>query len=145
MQRGGQAAPQALSPDQIVANDPCATRLHDIAGALLVYYALNKELPKKLDDLRAMADLDQELNFKCPVSGLTYTYVPGGLGIVGRNKRIIVHDSFPSHDGRRWCIFMSPAKPGAAQSVEVLEVQEGIFRTYSAGGIRASGGTHVVK
>src|SRR3954463_11207634 len=31
--------------------DPCATRLHQISGLLLTYYALNKHLPDRLEEL----------------------------------------------------------------------------------------------
>src|SRR5260221_4292549 len=42
-----------LSPDQSLMTDPCAARLQDISGQLLLFYALNRKLPDKLDDLKS--------------------------------------------------------------------------------------------
>ncbi|HEY8669150.1 MAG TPA: hypothetical protein VIL86_21045 [Tepidisphaeraceae bacterium] len=133
------AATQAnrVDPSQVVRDDPCATRLHDISGLLLMYYAYNKQLPKQLTDLRPLADADTPptpLRLECPVSKMAYVYVPAGLQAEGRSKRIIVHDPAPSHDGKRWCIFLTPPTAhgggGAAPSLEVLAIPEPLFQAY---------------
>ncbi len=116
--------------DHAVASDPCAAHLHDISGAMLLYYAVNRELPKSLDDLKSMADFDAPLDLNCPTSKETYTYVPGGLETPGKSKFIILHDASPAHGGGRWCILMEPAKGRAAPSMEVLLIPEPIFRGY---------------
>lgn len=121
---------EPLTADQAVADDPCAMRLHDIAGAIAEYYALYKTLPQRLADVATMADLDGPLNFTCPLSGQPYVYVPQGLRAPGRTKLIIVHDAAPSHDGKRWCIVMTPLRPGAAVSLDVVPLPEPIFRAY---------------
>jgi hypothetical protein len=125
------APPHArLSPDEAVDSDPSAIRLHDIAGALLQYYALNKRLPDRLEDAAALADTDQPLQLTSPASGKPYGYVPQGLVLEGRKKRIIVFDPAP-HQGQRWCVFIADqTRPGGAQSVEVLPVPEGVFGLY---------------
>ena len=120
-----------LTPDQAVATDPCAIRLHDIGGALLHYFAVNKRLPDRLEEVQSFGDADQPLQFTCPTSGKTYGYAPQGLILEGRKKRIIVFDQMAAHDGQRWCVFMAEEpRPGAAQSIEVLAVPEGVFRLY---------------
>jgi len=127
------AVPAVEGPSSVehaVASDPCASHLHDISGAMLMYYAINRELPAKLEDLKPLADLDQALDFTCPLSHQPYVYVPGGLETAGRSKIIILHDAAPSHAGKRWCILMEPAKGKSAPSMEVLLVPEPIFLGY---------------
>lgn len=119
-----------VSVDEAVASDPCALRLHDISGALLMYYMLHREMPAKLDDLRSVQDIDQNLQFTCPASGLPYGYSPQGLSAPGRKKLILVHDSTPSHRGIRWCILAPSVKPGEAVSLEVLPLTEPVFLSY---------------
>src|SRR5437773_10560864 len=55
--------------------DPCAMRLHDISGALLLYFSAHHDLPAKLDELKSPA-----LNaFVCPVSHQPYVYDARGM------------------------------------------------------------------
>ena len=120
-----------LTPDEAVLSDPCAIQLHDISGALLMYYALHRRLPDQLDQITPLADIDTPLNFKCPVSHLEYLYSPTGLIAPGKSKRIIVYDAAPAHHGNRWCIVMAmQSREGAAQSMDVISVPEAVFRTY---------------
>jgi hypothetical protein len=122
---------QTASPETAVRSDPCAERVHNIGGTLLLYYASHQQMPQRLEELKPLADFDQPIELTCPVSGKPYLYAPNGLAAVGKEKRIVVYDAEPSHDGRRWCLFMLPAKPGQALAVEVLEVPEGLFRTFT--------------
>jgi hypothetical protein len=111
--------------------DPCAMRLQDISGVLLQYFALNKRLPARLDELAPLADAGEALQFVCPASGKPYASDPQGLVLEGREKKIIIYDPTPAHRGSRWCVFMADdPRPGAAQSVEVLAVPEAIFQLY---------------
>ena len=116
--------------DHAVASDPCAARLHAIAGAMLEYYAINKQLPKALDELTALKDLDEPIDLNCPASNLPYVYEPNGLEAPGGSKRIIVHDAAATHNGGRWCLLMAPLVPGAAPTMEVLLIPEPTFRVY---------------
>src|SRR5262245_27281058 len=68
----------AARQSAISNTDPCATRLHDICGPLLFYYATNHQLPVKLEDLKQIGGFE-EVEYICPVSGLPYVYVPAGL------------------------------------------------------------------
>ncbi len=117
------------SVEDAVASDPCATRVHEIAGAMLQYYAIDRQLPAKLEDLNMFKD-DAALVFRCPTSNLPYVYVPSGLAAPGGSKIIILHDAAPTHNGRRWCLLMAPSGANAAQSMEVLSIPEQTFRAY---------------
>jgi len=119
---------QVITPDQLTAKDRCPSRLHDIEGALLLYYALKKQFPTSLEELRSVADT--KLDFTCPDSGLPYTYVPNGLRKPGGTKRIIVHDAVMNRDGTRWCIVVNDVRPGSSQSTEVVQMVEPVFLAY---------------
>jgi hypothetical protein len=125
------AAARPLTPDVVAATDRCALRLWDIGGVLLQYFSLNKQLPARLEDLAPLADPGEPLFFVCPLSGKPYGYAPQGLVREGRHKRIIIFDSTPAHDGKRWCVLMpDDLRPGDAQSVEVVPVPEEVFQLY---------------
>jgi hypothetical protein len=115
--------------DKSRPSDPSAQNLYDISGALLLYYAINREMPPTLSDLQTVTD-PGSLHLNDPKSHLPYFYVPDGLAREGENKRIIVCDPTPSDDGKRWCILMPHVAPNAAQSTEVSELPERIFRLY---------------
>jgi len=119
--------------EQAANTDPCATQLHDIAGAILFYYALNKRMPLQLSDLETVADMDTPLRFSCPVSGLPYLYYPEGLISPDGMGAIIVCDATPAHDGKRWCIIEGVAK-GKTLSLQVEELTEDVFNPFGAGG-----------
>lgn len=108
--------------------DASAARLHDIAGAILMYRAFNDSMPKELADLKATSD--EELNFICPITNTPYVYVRDGLHYPGRSKSIVVYEPIARPRGTRWCILMADAKPGGAQSLEVLEIPEADFLAY---------------
>lgn len=127
----GDPSGQTTSADQVLKTDPCGSRLHDVGGALLMYYALNKHMPEQLEEVKSMADFGMELVFTCPKSGKPYSFTPNGLAAIGKDKRIVIYDSEPSHDGRRWCVFMPTPRLGQAMSLEVLLVPEGLFNTYT--------------
>lgn len=112
--------------------DPCATRLHDIAGAMLLYYAIHRRLPDSLEGLRETADIDQELNFACPVTGQPYDYNPTGLEYQGRDERLIVYDSLPAHGGTRWGVLAAPPRGNHPAATWVVQLPEGVFRVYTA-------------
>ncbi len=119
-----------ITQDTVVGSDPCAARLHDIEGMMLYYYAVNKKMPEKLDELKPFADIDQTPDFRCPESGLPYLYYPNGLSTIGKDKLIVICDPEPTHGGNRYCIFVSPHTAGSALSAEVLPLPEGLFRGY---------------
>ena len=83
--------------------DRCATRLHDLCGPLLLYYATNHKLPPTLEALRSTGmDMPEEL--VCPVSHQPYLYNPGGLLAPGGMGKLIIYDATPAHSGMRWAV-----------------------------------------
>jgi hypothetical protein len=123
------AAPITGDPMTAITNDACGSRLQDISGALLEYYALNRDLPVALDDVRNMGDLDAPLKFTCPDTGLPYVYVPRGLHHPGKDMYIIVHDAIP-HDGLRHCILMSVSGSTRTPQMQVVVMPETMFLSY---------------
>lgn len=125
---GDSATGQPISPEQLTSKDRCPARLHDIEGAMLMYWALHKSLPPNMEDLKAVSDVPLELT--CPDTGLPYAYNPQGLRKPGGTKRIVVYDQVRNSDGTRWCIMVADGRPGAAQSTEVIQLPEPIFLAY---------------
>lgn len=99
--------------------DPCAMRLHDIAGPLLLYYRTNNKLPPRLEDLKGF---DSTLQFTCPVSGKPYIYNPDGIPISEPQGWLLVYDAEAIHKGLRWGIVVMEPKPGQPLSADVLAI-----------------------
>ncbi|MCY2954380.1 MAG: hypothetical protein NTU53_20810 [Planctomycetota bacterium] len=89
---------------QPAAIDPCAERLHEICGSLLMHYHLYKRLPQQLSDLSALDAIDKPIPLVCPLSGKPYVYDPKGFDLRGKPGRIIIYDPEPSHSFMRWAI-----------------------------------------
>ena len=109
--------------------DPCASRLHDICGPLLLYYATNHHLPDSLHELRQVAGFD-EVEYRCPVSGLPYVYTSRGMPAPNQpGGRIIIYDAAASHQGLRWAVsIVEPVEnPGGALITKVLAVPDSYF------------------
>jgi hypothetical protein len=124
-------ADQNSPSDLDLAMDPSAARLNDISGAMLLYYATNKQLPDQLEELNAGGYSDGKLKFTSPASGKPYVYVPTGLMLEAHRKRIILYDPTPTQGGRRFCLVMALGMPaGSAQAVEILSLPENVFESY---------------
>ena len=121
--------PQPL--EQALKSDPCAARLHAISGAMLEYYALHNRLPKTLQDLQSLADLDQPLQFTCTESGQPYVYVPAGLQSPDDTRRVILHDPVPDRSGLRWVIMMQKPRGRQPAAMWVVSLTEPLFRGYT--------------
>ena len=114
--------------------DACAARLHDISGLLLEYYALNRQLPERLEELASLAETESEFAPACPVSGQPYIYLPGGLGAEGTGQRLIIYEQTPAHHGMRWVVVAAPAEGGQPPSTRVIPFTEARFRRYIGSG-----------
>lgn len=112
--------------------DPCAERLHDICGLLLMYYSLHRSLPPSPADLKALG-ADEAPPLECPISGKPYRYDPEGMEIEGQDGRLVLYDAQACHSGMRWGIFCKPGAGGTVLSTRVILVPDrGVVRAESA-------------
>lgn len=139
-QWSGDNPPPTKQPpiEQAINSDPCAARLHEISGAMLEFFAINARLPRQLDELQTLTDLDRPLSFVCPTSSKPYTYVPTGLRSADEPRLIIVYDSTADNSGQRWAILMQKPKGRQPAAMWVMSLSEPVFRTYTAPPIPAT-------
>jgi len=103
--------------------DPCAERLHDVCGQLLLHYSLNKKLPGTLNELKPMGP-EAPPPLVCPVSAEPYVYNPDGLRIPGRPGRLVLYDAVPCHSGMRWGILVGDPEGGTTLTLRVVMLPE---------------------
>jgi hypothetical protein len=121
-------APVPVDPSTpILTSNPCANRLHDICGALLLYYAVNRHLPDQLNDLARMPGFEHVNDFTCPVSKKPYVYNPTGILDLEKNTRIIIYDAAPSHGGTRCAISVVEPRGNEALVTKVVGLPESWF------------------
>jgi hypothetical protein len=116
--------PRTEPPPQVAVNnsintDPCATRLHDLCGPLLLYYSSNRRLPRSLDELKRLPGFE-DLEFVCPASKQPYVYTPAGALSAGAT--VILADPTPAHGGIRWGISAIEAEPGRGIVTKVVVI-----------------------
>jgi len=124
-------APPPSPVEPITATDECATRMHDIAGGLLLFYAMHHDLPAKLEQLNTLAGFEDLGPYACPVSQRAYIYRPTGIYLAERNEQIILHDPAPSHSDFRWAISVNDPQAGAALVTRVIALPESFFLLHS--------------
>jgi hypothetical protein len=119
------------APDS--ALDPCASRLHDIAGTLLLYYMAHERLPS---DLSAIKQAGGEAcpPLQCPVSGKPYLYDPMGVEVPGLPGWLVLYDATACHDGKIWALVASQMGPGKPFQVQVLMFPAGAVPAAPAAG-----------
>ena len=133
--RGARPAQSTARVGSGAADDPaspCATRLHDLGGLLLHYYALNRKLPATLDEVAPLADMGVEFNDACPDSRRPYAYAPGGLQSSGGGGMLVLYDAVPAHGGLRWGVFLFPAGSGRVPTTRVILMNDEVFRGYAS-------------
>jgi len=101
---------------------PCADRLHDLAGELLLYYVKRGDLPGTLSDLKG--DAGPPVKLVCPVTGKPYLYRRQGVPVAGRAGRLIVWDAESSPNGLRWGILLEPPQPGQPLVLRVAHLPD---------------------
>ena len=125
----GGAAPADAQPADLTLSDPCAMRLHDLSGALLLYHASTGELPPTLEALRRVPNAIGPLEtFECPVSSASYVYAPQGVSLLGRVPKVVLFDASPVHDGKRWAVEVLDSTPGSPLVTKVVAIPEETFR-----------------
>jgi hypothetical protein len=117
--------PEAVAPRPATSTtiDPCADRMHDLVGRMLLYLQLYQQWPPALKDLQTV-DPAPMPPLVCPASGKPYVYNPGGIEIPGRQGRVILYDESPTHAGMRWCVLAESAGPGAPLTARVIRVPD---------------------
>ena len=125
----GSSPKQAKEDSPRTMTDPCAMRLHDLSGALLLYHATYQHLPPTLDGLRSIPDAVSPLeSFSCPSSKQAYLYSPEGVAVAGQAGRVVVNDASPAHNGKRWAIEVLDSSPESPLVTKVVSLPESDFR-----------------
>jgi hypothetical protein len=120
--------PQTTTQGPVTNTDPCAMRLHDLCGALLLYFGLRQELPTKIEDLVAVPGFEHLANeLSCPASSLPYVFNRDGLLLAEQNSLVIIYDRSPAHIGMRWGIAIDKSEPGMALVARVVILPESMF------------------
>lgn len=118
--KGPSTGPSGVTP--ITNTDPCASRLHDLCGPLLLYYSAEGHLPERLDELAQVGG--QAGPLVCPASGRPYVYNPNGLPGPEAGTRVIIYDPLPSHSGVRWGISIRAGGEGEPLIAKVIALPE---------------------
>ena len=125
----GCQVPDSAAPASHSVLDPCAERLHEIAGRLLLYYSVNKRLPASSDELNSMAGDGSALPLICPASGEAYLYRSQGLSVPGQPGKLVLYDATAAHHDGRWGIVVSDNAPGSSLITRVVWIDEAVMRS----------------
>ena len=122
------SAPPPLSEQAALSNtDPCALRLHDFCGPLLIYFGQNHDIPTDTDELKQIPGFADAGPFECPLSHKPYVYNPQGVATSNPALRMILYDPEPSHRGMRWAVAIQAPKEGQPLVAKVIAVPEAQF------------------
>jgi hypothetical protein len=122
------AAGQKPSGSAAGAVEPCAARLQDISGALLLFFQEHNRLPDTLDELRPMNAFGAPLQFVCPTNGQPYVYATAPVQGDPGARWILMYDATPLHDGHRWVILGRPPQGRQPVSMWVVSLDEKTFQ-----------------
>ena len=109
-----------------VNTDPCAMRLHEASGALLLYFSAHRDLPPTLEALSKAPGAADIGELVCPLSHQPYVYTPQGLPSPDGESRILLADPQPSHAGMRWAVVVQPPTQGPL-IMKVIAIPEAQF------------------
>src|SRR5439155_26005153 len=104
-------APQTRpgSRPYLTSTDPCAMRLHEVCGALLLYYNAHHALPPTVAAIEQVPGAGEVGDMTCPVSHKPYIYIPAGVATApGSPERVVLYDAEPAHGGMRLGIVILP-------------------------------------
>lgn len=119
-------------PVQLTGIDACGLNMHDLSSYLLEYYAIHHDLPETLEELRPLVDIDKELPLACPASGKPYLYYRDGLVASGEQRRLLIVDAEPSHDGKRWAIVTIPREGKTPLGLWVVLLKDAAVKQFHA-------------
>ena len=120
------SSPTAQAP--ISNTDPCAMRLHDLCGPLLMYYRQHQALPQRLEELKDGPSFGADVELTCPVSKQPYVYNAFGLPNAEGTERVVIYDATPAHSGFRWASSIIEPKDATAPLVtKVIALPETQF------------------
>lgn len=118
----------------ITNTDPCAMRLHDASGGLLLYVRLFGRLPSTLEDLSELPEGILELPpMICPVSEQPYVYRPTGIYLAERGSQVVLYDPAPSHAGMRWAVTFAESTQTNTPVTKVIALPESFFLLHPPG------------
>ena len=127
---GSDGAP-APSTDASIATaepsavDPCAERLHDLTGGLLLYYYQYGRLPESLAEVSAPG-LGLPVA-ECPTSGVPYAYDAEGIRLPERTERLILYEGVQAHGPYRWAVSVGEPDGSGQLQTKVIPVPERVF------------------
>jgi hypothetical protein len=113
--------------------DACSSRMEDICEAMLWYYASNKKLPAKLEELKPMPGSAGGLEFTCPTSGQPYVYEAKPLAAEKVVYRLVLYEPKAVHGGKRWGIVMKPQTGNQEVLLQVIALDDKLLGVYQAG------------
>ncbi|MEX0775583.1 MAG: hypothetical protein WD042_07690 [Phycisphaeraceae bacterium] len=125
------APPPAVAPAPVAqrheADDdpnvnPVALRLHDLAGPLLEYFAVYRQFPAALEDLRTARIVSSDAVLTDPSSGLRFAYTPDGPTVPGYTGRLLASQSDRSDPRGVWVLLVSQPKGARHWIAEVHRV-----------------------
>lgn len=122
----GQAG-QISEPVYEGSDDPCASRLHDICGVMLLHVLTYGDLPASLAELGPGPGGGDLPPLVCPVSQQPYIYNPFGIYLADQRARLVVYDPAPSHAGMRWGIIAVEATEVDPLVCKVVALPESFF------------------
>lgn len=125
-------SPSTTRPVQLTGIDACGLNMHDLSSYLLENYAIHHDLPQTLEELRPLVDVDKELPLTCPVSGKPYLYYPEGLVAPGEQRKLLIVDAQPSHNGKRWAIVTMPHEGKTPLGLWVVLLPDASVRQFHA-------------
>ena len=102
-------------------------RLHDISGAILLYFMEHRDLPPSLEDLPVLPGVGKVAELTCPESGAKYMYSPQGLARDAQGLTVILADAVSAHAGMRWGISIDEPRPGAPLITRVVVLSPSAF------------------